>query len=318
MQNKIKAKVVADSISEDLIRITTLEIEYPRIVHSEFLKHRMLSSNSASSRAIPFNKMCEQLTGEPVVYGSNKSGMQDGGSHSTPVQHIEVAHNGRATVGYVSPEQAWLKAKEAAVYSAKQYSDAGYHKQVFNRLTEPFQTIKCVVTATEWTNFFWLRDDDAADPTIRALAKTMRKAIDDSVPMKLSDSQWHLPYVYTDVYGKYYLSKGGDGLELEDAKKVSVARCAAVSYRNVDYTLDKCKEVWGRLIGSDRKHASAFEHQAKPMYRTEDSLYEDINISNYPDTWENGVSHMDRQENLWSGNIKGWIQLRKTIDNESL
>ena len=74
----VKVKVLADSISEEKVRLVTIEAEYPRVIHCELLTHRVFSRNSASSRAIPFNKMCEQLVGIPSKFGSNKPGMQDG------------------------------------------------------------------------------------------------------------------------------------------------------------------------------------------------------------------------------------------------
>ena len=55
----ITAKVICDSISEQGIRLTTFEIEYPRIVMSEFNTMRAISKNSSSSRAIPVSKMLE-------------------------------------------------------------------------------------------------------------------------------------------------------------------------------------------------------------------------------------------------------------------
>ena len=313
----VKVKVLADSISEEKVRLVTIEAEYPRIIHSELLTHRMFSRNSASSRAIPFNKMCEQLTGMPSKFGSNKSGMQDGGNHTSKVQIIELAHNGRATISHLSPELAWGKALESSAYYAKAFSDAGYHKQVFNRLTEPFQMIKTVISSTEWSNFLWLRDDDAADPTIRELAVKIKEALDKSIPTVLSSAQWHLPYVYTEG-GKYFLTAGGTELTLDDAKMVSAARCAAVSYRNTDYTLEKCRSVWSNLIGSDKKHASALEHQAKPMINSQSNLHGDVNFYFYPETWENGISSVDKECGLWSGNFRGWVQLRKTIEGESM
>ena len=313
----VKVRVVADSISEEQVRLITIEAEYPRIIHSELMTHRMFSRNAASSRAIPFNKMCEQFGGMPTKFGRNHAGMQDNGVHAEKVQHIELSHNGRATISHLSPEQAWVKALESSVYHSKAFSDAGYHKQVFNRLTEAFQMIKVVISSTEWSNFFWLRDDDAADPTMRELAVAIKEAVAKSSPKLLSSNQWHLPYVHTED-GKYFLTVGGTELTLDDAKMVSAARCAAVSYRNTDYTLDKCRSVWSNLIGSDKKHASALEHQAKPMISSQSSLHVDLNFSFYPETWENGISSVDKEGGLWSGNFRGWVQLRKTIEGESM
>jgi hypothetical protein len=234
----------------------------------------------------------------------------------------------------VTPHAAWALAKEATIRFAKAFADAGYHKQVYNRLMEATQMQKTVLSATEVDNFFWLRDDDAADPTIRELARVMREAKEESTPELLLPSEWHLPYVdwLRDKKGKqsFYIraeppqSENSMGLAtpltLEEAIKVSCARCAAVSYRNEGYDLTKSLEVYDRLVGSDRKHASAFEHQATPMKETVEAWHGSkvVNL-NYPcdvDTWEEGISHMDRDMKFWSGNLQGWIQYRKLIPGE--
>jgi hypothetical protein len=322
----IKATIVADSITWNGVRLTTMELEYPRLILAELNTHRALSRNSASSRAIPFAKMKDNLTGRPVRFGEANPGMQDKGEdyneliaarfHTIDDSHLEYSLACRA-------EEAWNEAKEDALFWSEAFFNAGYHKQVYNRLTEPFQMMKTIMSATEWGNFFWLRDDGAADPTIAELANCMRRARDSSTPLYLHPGQWHLPYVGYDPDISSHFIQDGEGvpelLELHDAIKVSAARCAAVSFRNVDYGLEKCKQVHERLVGDDRKHASALEHQASPMYAERNAARrtEDMNTI-YPHTWEDGVSHIDRKGDLWSGNLKGWIQYRKLIPGENM
>lgn len=320
----ISARVVAYSKSAvSGILFPTYEIECPRIVLAEENTHRALSKNSASSRAIPFNKMKTQLTGRPVRFGEANPGMQDKGEdHDGLVEGRSFAMNGW---GDVTPcfdaEEAWDKAKEDALFWSEAFFKAGYHKQVYNRLTEPFQMMKTVMSGTEWANFFWLRKHEAADPTLHELARVMYEAEQAATPFDINPGEWHLPYVervrLADgrlIYGDF--SDAGSFIEytLEDAIKISCARCAAVSFRNVDYGLEKCREVYDRLVGDERKHASAFEHQATPM-KAAKALRDDFFIP--PSHWEFGVSHMDADYNLWSGNIKGFIQYRKTIPGEN-
>jgi hypothetical protein len=304
------AKVICDSISEAGYRLTTFEIEVPRIVWAEFMTHRMFSRNAASSRAIPFSKMIEQLTGKPARFGAANKGMQDGGVHNTLINEIYTA------------EEWWHLAKLSAVNFSRGFYEAGYAKQIFNRLTEPFQMIKGVVSATEWANFYWLRDDSAADPTIAELARLMREAHEKSVPKLLKAGEYHLPYVDREIDGAYYLDKeSSEEISLEDAIKVSCARCAAASFRNVDYGVEKSREVYARLVSDDRIHGSALEHVATPMNpkatvkHVGKELW--VNIEMSSKAWQEGVSHMDNEGNLWSGNFKGWIQYRKTIPGEN-
>jgi thymidylate synthase ThyX len=324
----IKATILADSISAAGIRMLSLEIEYPRMILAELNTHRDKSRNSASSRAIPFNKMLTQLTARPVRFGEANPGMQDKGVDFKAKVNYTDADFGYTVMNSLDPENAWDAAKESAVRFSKAFFKAGYHKQVYNRLTEPFQMMKTVISGTEWGNFFWLRDDEFADPTIAELARCMREAKDASTPRLLQAGEWHLPYVSTFVRfdGKLVYGDLVDGeveeFSLEEAIKVSCARCAAVSYRNEDYGLEKCLELYERLVGSNKKHASALEHCATPMEKSDDSLavFDKefvVNVTMWPHTWQEGISHVDRKGQLWSGNLRGFIQYRKTIKGEN-
>ena len=64
---KISAEIVADSVNEHGNRITTMLLTYPRFIHGEVLTHRMFSRNSASSRAIPFEKMYKMVAEDPFI-----------------------------------------------------------------------------------------------------------------------------------------------------------------------------------------------------------------------------------------------------------
>lgn len=323
----IRATILAHSVSPDGIEMLTYELEYPRLILAELNTHRDKSRNSASSRAIPFQKMLEQLTARPVRFGQANPGMQDKGvDYEARIELPGVEANSRAGGPvYAAAEEVWEEAKGAAIEFSGAFAAAGYHKQVYNRLLEPFQMMKTVMSGTEWNNFFWLRDDDAADPTIRELARVMLEAKEASKPITLYAGQWHLPYVETEyvggAVGRVYFIRDEAGarvmLTKSEAIIVSCARSAAVSFRNVDYGLAKCKEVYERLVGDERKHASALEHQATPMAPMDDGDNW-VNIPTDPRTWQHGVSHMDRKCRLWSGNLRGWVQFRKTIRGENI
>jgi hypothetical protein len=334
----IRAKVLRKTMNRKGVTMVTFEIEYPRMILAELNTHRNLSRNSASSRAIPFTKMLEQLTARPVRFGQANPGMQDKGVDfnglvGVPrvVNDSDIDWSVTDNYAYSHPFAAWSEAKSHAVEFARVFYEAGYHKQVYNRLVEPFQMMKTVISATEWDNFYWLRDDGAADPTIAELARVMREAHEKAVTVVLKPGQWHLPYL---TYG---WDEGGDlhycdningewiVYELQDAIKISCARSAAVSFRNVDYGLEKSREVYERLVGDERKHASAFEHCATPMNEQQGSMLGHVvgtqisgmNIPALPYTWQDGVSHMDREEQLWSGNLRGYVQYRKLIPGEN-
>lgn len=316
----IKATVLKHSESINSGKqLVTFEIEYPRIILAELNTHRMLSKNSASSRAIPFNKMLESLKGRPVRFGQANPGMQDKGvdfNAQVAVPGVEANNRAGGPI-FIDISEAWSEAKSDAVGWASALYEAGYHKQVYNRLLEPFQMMKTVISGTEWANFYWLRNHEAADPTLQELARCMQEAHKKSIPYALHPGEWHLPYVTFEA-GLYSIE--GQVLTLEEAKKVSAARCAAVSFRNTDYTLEKSLQVFERLVGDERKHASAFEHQATPMnevgYCSPSSAA--ANLPFAPSTWQDGISHVDKKGQLWSGNFCGWIQHRKLIDGENI
>lgn len=249
----MEAKVIADSVSKAGARITTMQLKYPRFIHAEFMTHRAFSRNASSSRAIPVAKMLAQVRDAPAMpihWGKNQAGMQA----KEEVQDVRAARD------------LWERAAVRMTEFAADMADMGLHKQVVNRLLEPFQWIHVVVTATEWENFFLLRDHEDAQPEIQALAREMRIAMCASNPRQkwadLDDAlNWHLPYI-TDA----------ELIEHRDKPwwlaKLSAARCARVSYVKHDGTHPDPSEdldLYDRLVGSEPRHSSPTEHQALPM-----------------------------------------------------
>lgn len=324
---KIEAKIIAHSKSSVTGKeIITWELTYPRFIHSEFMTHRLFSRNAASSRAIPVAKMLEMVREHPAMpvrFGANQAGMQDKGTgHDAFIlMECEPDFDGNIEFIELTAEQWWEMAAHSAASYAEAFSDAGYHKQVANRLIEPFQWMKTVMTATELDNWFWLRAHKDADPTIEALARCMWEVLEKSVPFELHPGEWHVPYVTVrrthwrleGDYGplKYWDFRSGTELTLEQALAISSSCCAQVSYRKLDDTLEKAQTVYERLVGSEPVHASPFEHQATPMKPHDVG----INWSCSVGTWEEGITHSDRQGKLWSGNFCGYIQHRQLIPN---
>lgn len=284
--------VVADSLSEAGVRLTSLALHYPRFIHAEMMTHRVFSRNASSSRAIPVTKMNDSIMhtmAMPIHWGANQPGMQAREEHTAIVKP--------EWCGSMNVDMAWQNAGASAVDWSQAISDAGYHKQICNRITEPFQFIDVIITATEWENFFALRIHHDAQPEIAELATIMEIAIDMSEPDRLAKEQWHLPYV--------------DKWEsLDEAIKCSVARCARVSYKNHDQTdPDVVKDIalHDRLLAS--MHMSPFEHVAKPMEKVED-----VNGCASTHLWNEGTTHMTNDGLLWSNNFRGWVQYRALLD----
>ena len=329
----ITAKVIADSINETGQRLTTFELEFPRLILSECNTHGAIEKNTSSSRAIPVSKMLDHILEQnlkPIYFGSKKSGMQAGN---------ELTGEGLDFVKCV-----WGSSLESAVEYAEMLDKAGVAKEVTNRITEPYQLIKAVWSATDWENFFNLRLEKDADPNICMLAYKMYEAMSKSVPLLLKKGEYHLPYVgkydipvaYSDLggyeyetgYNVFYYDKECDHtiehcLTLEEAIKYSVASCASVSYRATDMTLDKAEKIWNMLVKSEVVHASPLTHVATPISKEieiENSDYQTIGFINRignPSTWEEGVTHMRRDGTLCSGRFAGFIQQRHLIENNT-
>ncbi len=298
----IKATIIQDSIHDEK-RIITYELEYPRFIHAELMTHRMLSRNAASSRAIPvaaMHKHIDESPALPVFWGKNQSGMQ--------AKEELIGIDKEVAQAY------WNEAKNEALYWASKLNEVGLHKQIANRGTEAYQMMKTIVTATEWDNWFWLRDHEDAQPEIRTLAQCMRIAMEMSTPMPLKMGEWHVPYVTRarcrfDAMIQYFVD--GQEISAEDAKMISASCCAQVSYRKSDDSLEKARAVFKRLIESEPVHASPVEHQATPMNRR--SAIFDTNFR----YWEPGITHMNNQGLYGSGNFYGWVQFRQLIPNQS-
>lgn len=251
----IEAKVIAHSVAHDDRgnhgpEIFTLALKYPRFIHSEFMTHRVFSRNAASSRAIPVSKMIEQVRNEPampIYWGSNKPGMQAGDE----LLDTDLA----------AAKNLWIDAAENAAATAEKMQELGLHKQVANRVLEPFQIMQTVVTATEWENFFYLRISEFAQPEIKALAVAMKEAMTNSTPFQMPYGEYHVPYVTAEERDEYKSRKDWRTLCM-----VASARCARVSYLNHDGSNpDIAKDLDLATKLKDAYHASPFEHVARPL-----------------------------------------------------
>jgi thymidylate synthase ThyX len=235
------AEVLLDSVNPAGQRLTTFVLRFPRFVLSEFNTHRMFSRNASSSRAIPTAKLMQQLREHPVVpveWGRNQAGMQ-----ARDVLDADAA---------IAAEAAWLSARDAALAHAEQLRTIGVHKQIVNRVLEPWMWTSVIVSSTTYDNFFTLRCHPDAQPEIKRLADLRREAFTASTPVARSAGEWHLPFVGPD----------DDALAIEERKQVSVARCARVSYLTHVGTrdIDADKRLHQQLL--DAGHWSPFEHAA--------------------------------------------------------
>lgn len=289
----ISVKMLARSIGPGTPVLTTMELYYPRIIHAEFLTHRVMSRNSGSSRAAPVVKMLDRLRQDMFIpkFRKNKPGMQPGELLTEEEQ--------------VNAERIWQDMALKCMEGVERLAEMGVHKQWANRPLEWFGHIKVVASATDWKNFFELRKDvdehmrPFAQDEFYELAKMTREAMNAVEPKRLNVGEWHLPYVDT---SKFFDWERTD--VLDELIKVSVARCARTSYSNLDDTppeMSKDIALFDKLVGSSPLHASPTEHQATPDTFTIDDF---------------GCNKRWKLPHL-SGNFSpGWIQYRKTLPGE--
>lgn len=275
-----QCQILLDSINTAGDRLTTFQITYPRFVHCELMTHRVFSRNSSSSRAIPIEKMIEQVQNDPVIpiyWGKNQRGMQ--------------AKEELIGVQKEYAIQEWLQARDDAVHhAAEMINVTDTHKQIVNRLLEPWMWITVIVSATEYNNFFNLRCHKDAQPEMAKIAWMMLEEYRRSIPSEMMNGSWHLPLLFQDTQDtlvlRYYT--------IRDLKKISTGRIARTSYLTHDGKRDPQADIDlhdNRLLHpsnpNDPDHMSPFEHVAM-------------------------ASPGER-----SGNFTGWHQYRKDFPNEN-
>lgn len=246
----ISARIIADSVSPNNDRLTTLECTFHRFILSEFNTHRAFSRNSASSRAIPVSKIIEQVLKNPAIpisFPREQPGMSGG-------EEVNLRYKAA---------QRWVDASVQAAEEAMHLVDLKVHKSVVNRLLEPFMWHTVVVSATEWDNFFNQRISEGAQPEIKDLAEKMQSALRASVPQRIGYGGWHLPYV-TDAEMDPFRSD----LNVEARQALSVARVAGVSYNRLGTIREIQKDLalYVRLRTAEPPHWSPFEHVATPVH----------------------------------------------------
>lgn len=264
------ATILADSLHPNGSRLTTFELTYPRFVHSELMTHRKFSRNSASSRAIPTRVLLQQVIDNPVIpihWGKLQKGMQ---------AFLELEGKSKEQC-----EWLWLRLRDQAVAAVEMLLALGLHKQIANRLLEPWMWITVIVTSDErgLTNWFKLRCHSEAEPHINKLAKLMEVEYLTNEPLDLNFGDWHLPFISAAEWNSY---------DAESCVSKSVARCARGSYlqHHGDFSFADDVKLGEKLATVG--HWSAFEHQALCM----------------------------RKEHKPSNFVQGWLQNRKCFIGE--
>lgn len=333
----IESHMILDSISGGVPRLVTMRTIAPKFIHQETLRHRLIyiedalrgdfdwSLSVSSSRAIPFPKLLaevrsDELRAEPVKWGSAQAGMSPGEELSDELGDDPcVGAAGELLSPRAMARLQWKRAALAAGNYAEYLNYLGVHKSIVNRIIEPYIHAHVLMTATApgWMNFFGLRLDRAADPTLQALAEACWREWNESTPRKLESGQWHLPFIddeYREEVAAYLYGvdpagweKDAIGLLRSGLIQVSTACCAHLSYESFEtgkrMPVERCIELHDRFVKSVPMHASPMEHQARPDELT-------LSVDRTRAEW---------REPQLAGNLgPGWVQYRKTIPGEAL
>lgn len=345
--HQIDATIIADSLTDRGHRITSMVCTFPRIILSEFNTHRLLSRNSASSRAIPVRRMIEDVRQDPFIpirWMKAHRGMQgyryfteeDRLETSNPTQlteddQLEVTDPTQGTQGTQGTqtikelERLWLEGRDQSLKVAQQMADLKTSKQIINRLLEPYKWHTVIVTATEWDNFFALRAEKEAEIHIQDLAYKMLKAYNESQPRLLQPGQWHIPFgdritwdpkgqTSNDLFLQELVDARSSNQSLEEALtqiriKIATARCARVSYENFEGRNDYHRDLGLHDQLAESGHWSPFEHCARAMT---DQEYRSSIRGHLSEDYTVKIADQG-----WSGNFQGFVQYRKMFSSEN-
>jgi hypothetical protein len=241
---EITVSVLADSTWGDE-RILTMQLEYPRLIHSQLKTYGLLRSNSSSSRAIPTKRMIA-ITEESEPY-IPASFVADGkGMGGTTLVNSEVCAEAQGLI-----KELYDTTRE----TVRKLNKIGVHKQHANRYLEPWSMIRVIATGAEaaWKHIVYqrLRDDGSVQPEFVELAQILKVVLDDSKPVSRT---WHIPY----------LAEGE--MPTRDAVLYACARAARESYRREEVTddfLERLMSLW------DEGHYTPFEHCAFWWWRND-------------------------------------------------
>jgi hypothetical protein len=287
----------------------TIDGRYENFLANGIVAHN--SRNSASSRAIPVEKMLKRVVDDPfipVYWGKNQKGMQAEQELTEQEQQIAAS--------------MWRQGLRRAIETANELLGLGVHKQITNRFLEVGMWHTVIVTSTEWSNFWNLRDNPMAQPEIARIAKMMHELYDRSFPDAVGYDEWHLPLVpHDEAFDHAVLDDPPGTPDIPTAARVSAGRCARVSYLTHDGKRDPKADV-ALTAGLDGNgHMSPLEHPARPMTPAELTMFEQDEV-----IWNPAEAKVLGHDTGWIktgrktyffGNVQGWVQLRKLIPGEA-
>lgn len=334
----IKAEIIADSKNEFGERITTMVVNFPRFILAELNTHRAFSRNSASSRAIPFEKMLKMVQENPfipIAWQKDHKGMQ-GTEYLSGTAEQEVW-------------DYWLQSRDEAIKYAKELNSIGVTKQLCNRLLEPFMWHKVIITSTEWENFFalrcpqyefegkiyrskkdalkdikeilgesdWSNTDDyfqwamlnrgQAEIHMMALAEAVWDAYNESTPKELKAGEWHIPF--GDNIDRIKLNLALNNVPHDHLSQQEFNNIETIG--QIKIATARCARISYQTLGND----------SKIDYKADIQLHDRLIYNKPPHASpaEHCAQVMDYKRYQLNGgmsrNFKGFIQYREIAEN---
>lgn len=292
--NRTRAELVKSSVHTtaadartDPSRLDSIYGVFPKMVLGERNRHRGYSLSDRSSRAVPPEKLIEEIRSGvglamPAKFRRRTTGM--GGGEELQGDELIAAQ-----IDWI--EDA-LNAADGAERASKREA-----KETVNRRLDMYIYMHTLMTGVRdiWLNFFGLRLDGGADPTIQVFAQECFKVYKTTEPNRLSPGSWHLPFI--DIH---------EVAATDILINLSAARIAHLSYNDHEtgqrMPYDRLMGIAVKLKDFRPLHASPFEHQATPDTKILDQF------QNYHG-WRRPQEH---------GNLPGWRQARKMIPGEAV
>ena len=291
------ARLIRDSVNEAGFRLSSFIFTMPKFIQAELNTHRLLSRGSASSRAIPTSVMLTNIQEDPVLpvfWGKNQKGMQ-------AEEMLDPASAAEA-------REIWLELMRANVRGAQELAALGVHKQLANRPTETWMFTSVLVTATEFQNFFGLRDHPDAQPEFKRVASEAHELYSQSTPQLVKAGGWHLPLCPDEEELTEEVGLGLVGWAV-------AGRCARLSYLTHEKKRDPNEDLRLARDCLEAGHMGPFEHPCLSLTWGEWKEYVHSRI----DGWL-GSSNLPpgtmQEDGVPLGNIRGWLPLRKSLPLE--
>jgi hypothetical protein len=347
MKTQINAQIVAHSVNEQGDELISVLATFPRIILAEVNTHRMLSKNTSSSRAIPFNKMIETIQNDPfipIAWQKEHKGMQG----------TEYFTN---SVDLAAMEANWLLARDRAVSSAWWLNEGKLTKQLCNRLLEPFMWTTMLITGPKsgWDNFFnlrcpiydsslhsvfrhndnpngiykskkdmckhfeavgmtdldWLKiNKGQAEIHIMDLAEKIYDAYNESTPKVLKAGDWHIPF--EDKLPTLKVAYTDDGLDYKEqcTTEDKVFMSVAMAARTSYTVVGEEKELNAHaLIGLHDRLLAWDPPHSSPLEHCAKAMTQEEYWSSF------GTTSQNTKGNGWCNNLKGFIPYRYMVDN---